>query len=262
MLWQVCERVNQRSFAFYSQKFGIFSPEFLDHRRHFLRGEFFSAQMDKRQNRLRREYLYRKALEAKEKNIYERKQQLKNALQQGGSIPRELKQDQSLHKDLIYDENQAAPSTHIDDEYFRAGEIDPKVLLTTSRDPSSRLTMFAKEMKLMFPNSQRMNRGNYVVGDIVEACRKNDATDLIILHETRGKPDGMVISHFPHGPTAYFTLHNVVLRHDIPDRGKVSEQYPHLIFDKFSSKLGQRVLLFYPGAKYLEVFISSAKRRF
>lgn len=51
----------------------------------------------------------------------------------------------------------------------------------------------------------------------------------------------MVITHFPYGPTAYFSLHNVVLRHDIPDRGTVSEQYPHLIFNGFSSSLGQRV---------------------
>ena len=51
----------------------------------------------------------------------------------------------------------------------------------------------------------------------------------------------MVICHFPYGPTAYFSLHNVVLRHDIPDRGTVSEQYPHLIMDNFGSKLGKRV---------------------
>ena len=36
------------------------------------------------------------------------------------------------------------PSTHIDDEYARAGIYDPKVLITTSRDPSSRLQLFAK----------------------------------------------------------------------------------------------------------------------
>ena len=51
----------------------------------------------------------------------------------------------------------------------------------------------------------------------------------------------MVVCHFPHGPTAYFSLHNVVLRHDIKDRGTVSEAYPHLIFNKFTSKLGLRV---------------------
>lgn len=39
------------------------------------------------------------------------------------------------------------------------GEEDPKVLVTTSRDPSSRLTAFAKELKLVFPNAQRINRG-------------------------------------------------------------------------------------------------------
>lgn len=51
----------------------------------------------------------------------------------------------------------------------------------------------------------------------------------------------MVVCHFPYGPTAFYTLHNVVLRHDIPDRGTVSEQYPHLIFHNFNSKLGGRV---------------------
>ena len=53
----------------------------------------------------------------------------------------------------------------------------------------------------------------------------------------------MVVSHFPHGPTTMFTLHNVVLRHDIASysTSTVSEQYPHLIFDGFSSKLGSRI---------------------
>lgn len=53
--------------------------------------------------------------------------------------------------------------------------------------------------------------------------------------------DGMVVCHFPYGPTAYFSLHNVVLRHDIKDQGTVSEAFPHLIFHNFNSKLGHRV---------------------
>jgi U3 small nucleolar ribonucleoprotein protein IMP4 len=31
------------------------------------------------------------------------------------------------------------------------------------------------------------------------------------------------------------------MRHDIPDVGKMSEQYPHLIFNNLKSKLGARV---------------------
>jgi len=55
--------------------------------------------------------------------------------------------------------------------------------------------------------------------------------------------DALIVSHFPHGPTLYFTLHNVTLRHDIESyrSSTVSEQYPHLIFENFSSRLGERV---------------------
>jgi U3 small nucleolar ribonucleoprotein protein IMP4 len=59
------------------------------------------------------------------------------------------------------------------------------------------------------------------------------------LHETRGEPDGLIISHLPFGPTAYFGISNVVLRHDLKEKtDTVSEAYPHLIFDGFSSNLG------------------------
>lgn len=40
----------------------------------------------------------------------------------------------------------------------------------------------------MFPNAQRLNRGNYVMSQLVHACRANDVTDLIIIHEHRGEP--------------------------------------------------------------------------
>lgn len=53
--------------------------------------------------------------------------------------------------------------------------------------------------------------------------------------------DGLVVSHLPFGPTAYFTLSNTVMRHDIPKIGTMSEAYPHLIFHNFNSKLGERV---------------------
>ncbi|RKP17797.1 Brix-domain-containing protein [Rozella allomycis CSF55] len=191
--------------------------------------------MIRKQARERRDYLFRKSLEVQERQTYERKQKLKQAIQDGKYVPKSADL-----KDLDFDPTQEV-KTHIDDEYAKAGVRDPKVLITTSRDPSSRLLQFSKEMRLVIPNSQRMNRGNYVLKDIVDACRSNEVTDLVILHEHRGVPDGMIVCHFPYGPTAYFSLHNVVLRHDLPDQGNVSEAYPHLIFDKFTSNLGQRV---------------------
>ena len=67
-------------------------------------------------------------------------------------------------------------------------------------------------------------------------------TDLIILHEHRGEPDGMVVSHLPYGPTAYFGIVNPVLRHDIKEKQTMPQQFPHLIFDRFDTKLGERVM--------------------
>jgi U3 small nucleolar ribonucleoprotein protein IMP4 len=61
-------------------------------------------------------------------------------------------------------------------------------VITTSRDPSSKLLQFAKEMRLVFPNSHRLNRGNYVVRELAEACRSNGVTDLVVVHEHRGVP--------------------------------------------------------------------------
>lgn len=92
------------------------------------------------------------------------------------------------------------------------------------------------------PNSIRINRGGYVLKDLVKICQANNFTDLILLHETRGNPDGIIVSHLPHGPTAYFGLSNVVLRHDLKDKADpVSEAFPHLIFNGFQSNLGDRI---------------------
>lgn len=174
--------------------------------------------MDSRRNaRLRREFLYRKALEGKDKELYEKKQRFKRAIEAGEPVPKDLKaEEKSLRRELELDSERATKKQAIqDDEYQNAGIEDPKLCLTTSKSPSSRLQSFAKEMKLILPNCTRVNRGQISVEDLVEMCRRNGVTDLIVLHETRGEPDGMIVSHLPYGPTAYFGLFNCVTRHDI-----------------------------------------------
>ncbi|CUM51411.1 U3 small nucleolar ribonucleoprotein IMP4 [Debaryomyces fabryi] len=208
--------------------------------------------MIRKQARERREYLYRKSLELQESSLTEKRQQLKAALASGKPLSKELAEDKELQKDFIYDESE---QTEIDDEYLAlSGISEPKVLITTSRNPSVKLLQFSKEIKLMFPNSIKLNRGNYVITDLVATCQRVQISDLIILHEHRGIPTSLTISHFPHGPSIIFTLHNVKLRHDLPEIGNSSESYPHLIFENFTSELGKRVVkimkhLFPPGVK-------------
>lgn len=42
--------------------------------------------------------------------------------------------------------------------------------------------------------------------DLVSLCLNKNLSDLIILHEHRGVPDGLILCHFPVGPTIYFGL--------------------------------------------------------
>ncbi|KAG4306484.1 hypothetical protein PORY_000472, partial [Pneumocystis oryctolagi] len=192
--------------------------------------------------RQRRQYLYQRMQQQKDEQLREKRRLLKESLEKGTPLPSNIRDDAQLRKDYKFDEGMDADDlSRMDDEYGNLGEREPSVLITTSREPSTRLSQFAKEIKLLIPNSRRINRGNYIISDIVTACQSNDITDLIILHETRGVPDCFIISHFPYGPTVSFTLHNVILRHDIPNIGNVSESYPRLIMLNLTSKLGLRV---------------------
>lgn len=62
----------------------------------------------RRQIRERRQYVYAKSLEAQERQTWERKQQLKDALATGKRLPTELRKDaESLGRDMEFDEAQA-----------------------------------------------------------------------------------------------------------------------------------------------------------
>jgi U3 small nucleolar ribonucleoprotein protein IMP4 len=51
-------------------------------------------------------------------------------------------------------------------------------------------------MKLIFPNSQRINRGNYKKTSLAEACIDQKITDLILLKEHRGVPGWLTVTKF------------------------------------------------------------------
>ncbi|KAJ6256585.1 U3 small nucleolar ribonucleoprotein [Drechslerella dactyloides] len=217
--------------------------------------------MIRRTARERREYLYRKQLAVQDAAVADRRAKLRASLASGKPLSKDIADDEQLRKDYKFDESKHEGGENeaalVDDEYAAlSGVAEPRLLITTSRNPSSRLMQFAKEMRLLFPTSIRLNRGNTVLPQLASSCLATSMSDLLLLHEHRGVPTALMVSHFPHGPTAMFSLHNVVLRHDIDNaaRGTVSEAYPHLVFEGFSTPLGKRVVtilkhLFPPGVK-------------
>ncbi|KAI9886963.1 MAG: snoRNA-binding rRNA-processing protein imp4 [Watsoniomyces obsoletus] len=205
--------------------------------------------MIRRQARQRRDYLYRRALTLKDAEVAQKRAKLKASLASGKPLGPEIANDKQLRRDYRFDESRADRTAEeeleLDDEYAQlSGVVEPRVLVSTSRDPSSRLSTFAKEIRLLFPTSIRLNRGNVVLPQLVSSANAAGLSDIVLLHEHRGTPTALTVSHLPHGPTASFSLHNVMLRLDVPgsSRGTVSESYPHLIFDGFTSKLGLRLV--------------------
>lgn len=204
--------------------------------------------MLRRQARQRRDYLYRRSATLQQAETAAKRAALKQSLATGKPLDPSIANDAQLRRDYKFDESQPtlslAEELELDDEYAHlSGLVDPRILVTTSRSPSSRLGTFAKEIRLLLPTGIRLNRGNLILPNLVGSANAAGLSDIILLHEHRGIPSALTVSHLPHGPTASFSLHNVLLRHDLPEasQGTVSESYPHLIFEGFTTPLGKRI---------------------
>ena len=69
------------------------------------------GEMLRRNTRLRREYLYRKSLEGKERQHYEKKRRVREALEEGKPIPTELRnEEQALRREIDLDDQDRAGS--------------------------------------------------------------------------------------------------------------------------------------------------------
>jgi U3 small nucleolar ribonucleoprotein protein IMP4 len=116
-------------------------------------------------------------LTLRDAEIAAKRAKLKASLASGRPLDPEISNDKSLRSDYKFDESRADRTTEeelaLDDEYAAlSGVRDPRVLISTSRDPSSRLQSFAKEIRLLLPTSIRLNRGNLVASLLAECIRE------------------------------------------------------------------------------------------
>ena len=194
-----------------------------------------------RVRRQMREYLHSRMVQSQQEATQVRKERLKKFMEQGKTLPRDLRDDAlSLLKATTYDDIETEDQA-LDDEYANIGLENPLVSITTSRDAKSPIKKFAKELAKIIPNSININRGQTGIKELVDQCRLQHITDILIVQGTHGIPDSLVITHLPTGPTAIFSLINVRTRKQMDNPAALSSAFPHLIFEGLTSKLGIRV---------------------
>nr|UXY88310.1 U3 snoRNP protein, IMP4 [Cryptomonas curvata] len=115
-----------------------------------------------------------------------------------------------------------------------------KIIITTSRNPSSSLLRFTKELKKIFPLSLRVNRGNRFLKSLISFCLTENATDLLLVYENRGNPSSLIISHLPSGPTVFFRLSNIIVN-KIGKNEHIPRNFPLIVIENLNSPLGKRL---------------------
>jgi len=141
-------------------------------------------------------------------------------------------QDEEIEHDFNCDEF----SSYFEKTY------EPKVLITSCDDPHTRTIAFIKELTRIIPNSDCRWRKKTSIKKIVQEGIKRDYTDIVLINEDNRKPNGLVITHLPDGPTAHFRLSNVKVAKNIGKNfNKITAHRPEIILNNFTTRLGEGV---------------------
>ena len=126
-------------------------------------------------------------------------------------------------------------------DYF-GKTYEPKVLITSADNPHSKTISFVKEMTRVIPNASPFWRKNSSIKKMVKKAVENNYTDIVVVNEDNRIPNGLVISHLPHGPTAHFRLSNVKVSSMIKrNYREITSHRPEVILNGFSTRLGHTV---------------------
>ncbi|XP_059484161.1 probable ribosome production factor 1 [Neocloeon triangulifer] len=122
---------------------------------------------------------------------------------------------------------------------------EPKVLVTYSDNTNKRSVQFGRELCRIIPNAHSYFRKRAAVKKIIESCKKEgNYTDIVVINEDMGKPNGLLLIHLPEGPTAHFRLSNVKLSkkmHIKVDKREFTDHRPEVILNNFTTRLGYTV---------------------
>ncbi|XP_077500421.1 ribosome production factor 1 isoform X2 [Amblyomma americanum] len=204
------------------------------------------SQIKNKQRRLE-EYLKLKRAKQKLKRQAQRKRRKEaEALGEDAppkQVPRTIENTREPDDTMVQPDDEEVQLDEAMDEmaaYFRK-EYTPKLLITTSDNPHTRTIRFCRELKQSIPNAEFRWRNRSRVKKTVEQAIERGYSDIAVINEDRRHPNGLLLTHLPDGPTAYFRISSVRFCKDIKGRAAYSVHRPEVILNNFNTRLGHSV---------------------
>ena len=129
-----------------------------------------------------------------------------------------------------------------DDEFasYFSNEKKPKIMISTRPKCSRKLYPFIGDLMQMIPNAFYYPRKQSTVTEMANDAIAKGFTHLVILAEKHKQCNGILVTHLPTGPTAFFRLSSFQEGSTIPGHGRPTSHIPELILNNFVTRLGRR----------------------
>mmetsp|Transcript_22679 Transcript_22679/g.38004 ORF Transcript_22679/g.38004 Transcript_22679/m.38004 type:complete len:304 (+) Transcript_22679:83-994(+) len=156
--------------------------------------------------------------------------------------PKTIDNSREVDETMIQPDDEEIAGDEKDDEFAKyfSNDETPKIMITTRPNCSRKLYPFIGDLMQMVPNAFYYPRGKFKVKELCEYAANKKFTHLVILTEKQKACNGLLVSHLPTGPTAYFKLSSFQPGEQIPGHGRPTSHIPEIILNNFSTRLGRR----------------------
>ncbi|KAM3715723.1 Brix domain-containing protein [Dirofilaria immitis] len=157
--------------------------------------------------------------------------------------PRTIESTREYDLTMIEDDDQEVQHDEANDEmsaYFN-DDVPPKILLTTSPYAKVNTFKFCYELQKCIPNADIFTRKGIPLKRVIKQAKSKEYTDLVVVHEDKKMPNGVVLCHLPDGPTAFFKINSLIFTKNLKKKGESSVHYPELVLNNFNTRLGHTI---------------------
>uniref|UniRef100_A0A915Q6Z3 Brix domain-containing protein n=1 Tax=Setaria digitata TaxID=48799 RepID=A0A915Q6Z3_9BILA len=157
--------------------------------------------------------------------------------------PRTIENTREYDVTMIENDDQEIQHDEANDEmsaYF-SNEVSPKILITTSPYAKVNTFKFCYELQKCIPNADIFTRKGIPLKKVIKQAKSGEYTDLVVVHEDRKLPNGIVLCHLPDGPTAFFKINSLTFTKDLKRKGESTMHYPELVLNNFNTRLGHTI---------------------